>query len=293
MGRVRVDPLEGLVVDRQVLALAGGSDGVVAQELHDGGHVAPLGARYDVELVVDRERRQLPTLHRRHEDAEGVPRRVAEDVERLVLGVRAVHDQGRAERLRPPTRLGQGVQAGDGHVDVQLHRDLRRRPGRGRQLADLLEGESRCALRGPQDEPVGVVGASVHGRFVTRAVDEPQELAVELCEASNIGGVQGGLAQARTRCHGANLTGCRSLVSSCGHVLGVEEPLGGPVRSGGRANGLIRPLTPAAGPVRRGASRRIAHLDGPIKSWTGTGEFTPDGAARARRPPPPRVRAAA
>ena len=80
---------------------------------------------------------------RRDEDAERVTGRVGEHVQRLLLVVHPVEQHRRASLDGAVALAGELVGVADGEVEVQLLGHLRRRPGRARQLVDVLDREAR------------------------------------------------------------------------------------------------------------------------------------------------------
>src|SRR6476469_3490774 len=126
-----------------------------------------------------------------HEDAEGVSHRVGVDVERFVLVVGTVEQQPGAECERSVMLPLEGLPGGDGEVQVQLLRDAGPRPGRRRQVVDLLEGELAAArVAEHQPVPTALVVLLPWRGLVARPVRESEELAVELGQATGIGGVE-------------------------------------------------------------------------------------------------------
>ena len=136
---------------------------------------------------------------RTQEDAERMPGRVGVDAQRLIRVCGPVVDQPGAEGQGPPVRRTEFVRRG--HVQVQVHllRHRAVRPGRLRQLRNLLEREADRARGVLQDQPVLArrVGLARGRGLITRPVLPAQELPVELGQFPDVGAVQDDLPQQR------------------------------------------------------------------------------------------------
>ena len=135
------------------------------------------------------------------DEAERVPGRVREDVEGLLLVVGAVEPQLRPEAQRHVLVPLERRDVLDEVVDVQLLGHTVVRPGARDVLRLLLEGELAGAVRPGEDEPVGIIGAAVARRLVTRAVDQAEQLPVELGELPRASAVEDGVDVCRVRLH--------------------------------------------------------------------------------------------
>lgn len=130
-----------------------------------------------------------------HEDAERVTGGIGVDPQRLLLVLGTVVQQPRTELQRVVVGEREVRRAVDGHVQVELLRDTGLRPGRGREIGDLLERE--LSPRQPaQDQPVAAVRIGITGRWwlVAGAIVHPEQLPVELGETADVGRVEDDLS---------------------------------------------------------------------------------------------------
>jgi len=106
--------------------------------------------------------------------------RVGEHIQRLLGIAGAVESQLGAEPQGRVLVSFERVDVLDDVVDVRLLRHFVLGPRRARELLDLLERELPRPIGPGEDQPVRGVRAGVGRGLVTGAVDQPQELAVEL-----------------------------------------------------------------------------------------------------------------
>jgi hypothetical protein len=152
-----------------------------------------------------------------------VSRRIDEDVERLLLVVRAVQSHRGSETQRCVLVPLELLDAVNEVVDVELLRYRVVGPGGAGQSLDLLERELACAVRLREHEPVRIIDTPVGRRLVSRSVDEPQELPLELGEFAGPLTVQNGVHVCRVLAHRCFL----SFVRARGMEDHYEHNLGG------------------------------------------------------------------
>jgi hypothetical protein len=70
--------------------------------------------------------------------------------------------------------------AGDGEVQMHLHRDVIVGPRRWHQALDLLERQLTAAALVDQEDPVFIVRGAVGGRLIARPVPQSQQVQVQL-----------------------------------------------------------------------------------------------------------------
>lgn len=86
-------------------------------------------------------------------------------------------------------------------IEVDLLRHAVIRPGRARQLVDLLERETRAPVWVAQVDPLGAgpIRLAGRGRLVALSIDEPEQLPPELSAGPRVGRVEHDLSQSRGR----------------------------------------------------------------------------------------------
>src|SRR5699024_11055799 len=119
------------------------------------------------------------TATSRDEEAEWVTVVVLEHVEEFVLVIAAVHYQFGTQVLCPAALPVELVRVRHGEVEMQLHGNVRFRPGGRLESVDPLEGELSAPTDVGEHQPVGVHGVSARTGLVTGAVDVAEQLSIE------------------------------------------------------------------------------------------------------------------
>src|SRR5699024_5250903 len=120
------------------------------------------------------------TATSRDEEAEWVTVVVLEHVEELVLVIAAVHYQFGTQVLCPAALPVELVRVRHGEVEMQLHADVRFRPGGRLELLGPLAGALSAPAGIGEHQPVGVHGISARTGLVTGTVDVAEPLSIEL-----------------------------------------------------------------------------------------------------------------
>ena len=121
--------------------------------------------------------------------------RVGEHVEGGVLHVSTVIQEPSAQLLSTLAVPLQILERRDLEVHVHLHRDYLGRPRWSRGACLLLNSHHSVAVVVKQDNPVRFVRAAVSWRLVPIPVMQPEELAIELGQASAVARVDCGVNQ--------------------------------------------------------------------------------------------------
>ena len=108
--------------------------------------------------------------------------RVCKDAQGFFGVSGAILEQAGSERQGSAALLVESSGVMNAEVQVELLRHISGRPGRGRQLGHLLEGESGCTGLVLKHEPFATprIGLPWRRRFVPEAVAVTEEMAVEL-----------------------------------------------------------------------------------------------------------------
>lgn len=135
-----------------------------------------------------------------NEHTERVTVRVAEHLQRLFGGIRAVKKE-LATKL-DDSRVGRHelIERRDGQIEVQLLGNGRLGPRRAAQLLDFLEGQTRRSVASQQVQPVatgGIVEAGL-GWLMSLAVHEIEKLPPKLGADTRIGRIDRGLGDLRS-----------------------------------------------------------------------------------------------
>src|SRR5699024_3724850 len=91
----------------------------------------------------------------------------------------AVHYQFGSEPLGSTTLPGEFTRVRHGEVEMQLHGNVRFRPGGRLESDDPLEDELSTPTGVGEHQPVGVHGVCARTRLVTGAVDVAEQLSIE------------------------------------------------------------------------------------------------------------------
>jgi hypothetical protein len=121
-----------------------------------------------------------------NEETERMASGIGHYIQGLTLIQGSVVEKRRAQLLRPLAVSLKFLGRHHSEVHVHLHRNLLRWPGRPRGVRLLLDSQDSVSSVINEDQPVGVVFATVGGDLVAVAVLKAEQFSVELREAATI-----------------------------------------------------------------------------------------------------------